>query len=302
MQQKALFSKLGIALLKAKLGIGPLKALEPFSWLIIVAASYIEVQTMKVATWNVNGLQARLAFVLHWLRARQPDIVCLQELKLSGDKFPHLLFEGEGYHAIVHGQKAWNGVAILSREKGETLIRGLPGGQDLGARLVTARVGDLSVSSVYCPNGKSVDHEDYPRKLRWFGCLAEYLEGHTLANEPYILGGDFNLCPTSLDSWNETGLAGRIFHTSAEREAFSRLTGWGLTDLYRQLWPEEKQFTWWDYRAGAFHRNQGLRIDFLLATSPLSQRLKRVEVDREYRKKKDGLIASDHAPVIATFG
>ena len=256
---------------------------------------------MKMATWNVNGLQARLDFVLHWLRARQPDIVCLQELKLSEDKFPHLLFESEGYHAIVYGQKAWNGVAILSREKGETLIQGFPGGQDLGARLVTARVGDLSVSSVYCPNGKSVDHEDYPRKLRWFGCLAEYLEGQSFANEPYILGGDFNLCPTSLDSWNESGLEGRIFHTSAEREAFSRLTNWGLTDLYRQLYPENQQFTWWDYRAGAFHRNQGLRIDFLLATAPLRQRLKEVEVDREYRKKKDGLIASDHAPVIATF-
>ena len=256
---------------------------------------------MKMATWNVNGLQARLDFVLHWLRARQPDIVCLQELKLSEDKFPHLLFESEGYHAIVYGQKAWNGVAILSREKGETLIQGFPGGQDLGARLVTARVGDLSVSSVYCPNGKSVDHEDYPRKLRWFGCLAEYLEGQSFANEPYLLGGDFNLCPTSLDSWNESGLAGRIFHTSAEREAFSRLTNWGLTDLYRQLYPENQQFTWWDYRAGAFHRNQGLRIDFLLATAPLRQRLKEVEVDREYRKKKDGLIASDHAPVIATF-
>ncbi len=256
---------------------------------------------MRVATWNVNGLQARLGFVLHWLRTRQPDIVCLQELKLSGEKFPHLVFAGEGYHAIVHGQKAWNGVAILSQEKGENVIQGLPGGQDMGARLVTARVGDLCISSVYCPNGKSVNHEDYPRKLRWFGYLAEYLEGRSSQPEPYILGGDFNICPTALDSWNETGLAGQIFHTAAEREAFARLTKCGLTDLFRQLHPQQQQFSWWDYRAGAFHRNQGLRIDFLLATSTFSRRLQEVEIDREYRKKKEGLIASDHAPVIATF-
>lgn len=256
---------------------------------------------MRVATWNINGLQARLDFLVHWLRARQPDFVCLQELKLEDEKFPHLVFEGEGYQALVHGQKAWNGVAILSRERGQVVTRGLPGMEDLGARLLTGVYGRLEIASIYCPNGKSLQHEDYPRKLAWFEELDRYLAGELSNRDSYILGGDFNLCPEPIDSWNEEKLAGTIFHTEAERAAFQKLRDKGLIDLYRQEHPDRQMFSWWDYRAGAFHRNQGLRIDFLLATKSLSRHLQEIEIDRDYRKKKQGLTASDHAPVVATF-
>lgn len=252
---------------------------------------------MRVATWNVNGLRARLDFVLHWLRARQPDLAALQELKLTDDNFPHAEMKQLGYQAVTHGQKSWNGVAILSRLPLEVAHRGLPGAEDLGARLITAKAGDLLFASVYCPNGKNLEHGDFPRKLAWFDALAGHLERAHHPNEALVLGGDFNVCPAALDSWNEKELRGRIFHTDVERQRFQRLLEWGLVDAYRKLNPNAQAFSWWDYRAGAFHKKQGLRIDFLLATSSIMERVRNVEIDREYRKKKDGLIPSDHAPV-----
>ncbi len=256
---------------------------------------------MRVATWNINGLRARLDFVLHWLRSRQPDIVGFQELKVDEEKFPAEVFAAEGYSTVIHSQKSWNGVAILSRKKAEIRKRGIPGEEEMGARLVSARIEDLHFTTVYCPNGKSVEHADFPRKLRWFESLAGLLESEFDPSEPGILCGDFNVCPAPIDSWNEGLLGGRIFHTKEERSRFQQLLDWGLTDAFRQLEPDRQAFSWWDYRAGAFHRNQGLRIDFLLVTEPTMLRLKSVEIDREYRKKKDGLIASDHAPVIANL-
>ena len=252
---------------------------------------------MRIATWNVNGLRARFDFVLHWLRARQPDIVGLQELKLTDDKFPYLELKAEGYEAVTHTQKAWNGVAILSREKAAVTQSGLPGQEEFGARLITATVADLSFTTVYCPNGKNTDHDDFPRKLAWFDALALHLRDLPL--EASVLCGDFNVCPGPADSWDEDRLAGRIFHTTEERERFGALLETGLVDLYRDLHPDGAAFSWWDYRAGAFHRKQGLRIDFLLGSPAVRQRLRTVETDRDYRKKKDGLTASDHAPVIA---
>ena len=252
---------------------------------------------MRIATWNVNGLRARLDFVLHWLRARQPDVVGLQELKLTEDLFPYLELKAEGYEAVTHAQKAWNGVAILSREKATVTQSGLPGQEEFGARLITATVADLSFTTVYCPNGKNIDHDDFPRKLAWFDSLARHLRDQPL--EAAVLCGDFNICPAPADSWGEAQMAGRIFHTIEERGRFEALLGAGLIDLYRDLHPDGGAFSWWDYRAGAFHRNQGLRIDFLLGSPAVRQRLLKVETDRDYRKKKDGLTASDHAPVIA---
>jgi len=252
---------------------------------------------MRIATWNVNGLRARLDFVLHWLRARAPDVVGLQELKLTDEQFPALELEAAGYRAVTHGQKGWNGVAILAREPVEVVERGLRGQEDCGARLVTGRVGGISFTTIYCPNGKATDHEDFPRKLAWLDALTAHAAA--LATHPAVLCGDFNLCPTALDTWNEAALHGRIFHTDAERERFTRLLGTGWTDLFRARHPETRAFSWWDYRAGAFHRGHGLRLDFLLATEPVVARLRAVEIDRDYRKKKDGLAASDHAPVFA---
>ncbi len=258
---------------------------------------------MRFATWNINGLRARLEFVLAWLDEREPDVVGLQELKLSDEQFPGDAFEALGYQVLKHGQKAWNGVAILSRKPARLSQTGLPGQEDFGARLISAEIGDpgaeISFTSVYCPNGKDLDHDDYPRKLAWFDSLREHLGEAHEAGHDTLLVGDFNICIGELDSWNPEKSAGRIFHTDAERARMQALGEWGLTDLYRELHPDERAFTWWDYRGGAFHRKQGLRIDLLLATPSLARRVKAVTIDREWRKKKDGLTASDHAPVYA---
>ncbi len=251
---------------------------------------------MRVATWNVNGLRSRFDFVLHWLRERQPDLVGLQETKVEDQKFPRMELEAEGYQILAHGQKGWNGVAILAREPQTLVHEGLPGQKDMGARLLAARVKDLTFATVYCPNGKSVEHDDYARKLAWFDSLRELLAADHRPEDPLVVGGDFNVCPTPLDTWRED--PANIFHTKEERERIAALHQWGLGDTFRHLHPETQAFSWWDYRGGSFHRNQGLRIDFLLATPPVLERVESIYVDREYRKKKDGLTASDHAPII----
>ena len=254
---------------------------------------------MRIATWNVNGLRARADFVKAWLAERQPDLVGLQELKLTTEQFPSRDFEELGYAGAVHGQKSWNGVAILARKPLEEVETGLPGQEELGARLVTARSAGLSFTTVYVPNGKTLGHEDFPRKLAWLDALIEHWQQRHPPDEAAVLCGDLNLCPSALDSWDEPGLAGQIFHTEAERERFGRLLGAGLVDLFRDRHPERRDFSWWDYRGGAFHRKQGLRIDFLLATQSVRARVRAVEIDRDWRKKHDGLTPSDHAPVWA---
>jgi exodeoxyribonuclease-3 len=254
---------------------------------------------MRLATWNVNGLRARLGLVLHWLRARQPDLVALQELKLSDDQCPRLELEAAGYQAAIHGQKSWNGVAVLSRKPLRVLQRGLPGQEELGARLICVEVEGLAFASVYCPNGKDVGHPDFPRKLAWMDALAEHVARTSRPDQPLVVCGDLNVCPGPLDTFDEEGLAGEIFHTTEERARFARLIDWGLVDVFRALNPDTRAFSWWDYRGGAFHRKQGLRIDFALATRPVLERARSAEIDREYRKKQDGLTPSDHAPVLA---
>lgn len=168
----------------------------------------------------------------------------------------------------------------------------------MGARLICADVADTAFCTIYCPNGKTVGHEDFGRKLRWLDDLASHLERDHDPRRPFVLCGDLNICPGPLDSWNAQLFEGTIFHTDDERSRFRRLVDWGLRDLYRERHPETRGFSWWDYRGGAFHRGQGLRIDFLLGTDPVAERVDRVEIDREYRKKKGGMTASDHAPVI----
>ncbi len=252
---------------------------------------------MRIATWNVNGLRARWDFLLHWLRARRPDVVGLQELKLEDEQFPHPELAGLGYHAAVHGQKAWNGVAVLSRQPADIVQRGLAGQEELGARLLTVRLAGLDFTTVYIPNGRSVGHPEFARKLAWLDALAEHLTPGPRRSS--VVCGDFNLCPGALDSWNEELLHGRIFHTDEERARLQRLLAAGFVDLYRARHPDGRAFSWWDYRAGAFHRNQGLRIDLLLASADLAAEVTAVEIDRDYRKKKEGLTPSDHAPVMA---
>lgn len=255
---------------------------------------------MLIATWNVNGFRARWDFFLHWLRARRPDVVGLQELKLEESQFPFAEVEGEGYHALVHGQKAWNGVAVLSRAPARLLDAGLGGTEVPEARLISAEVGGLVFVTVYCPNGKSLDHPDFGWKLEWFDRLQGFVQDRLDPRRPVVLCGDFNICPEALDSWNEPALKGTIFHTDEERERFQRLRRWGFRDLFRELNPNLQAFSWWDYRGGSFYKNEGLRIDLILGAG-LGDRVESVEIDREYRKKKDGLTPSDHAPVLARF-
>ena len=253
---------------------------------------------MKIATWNINGLKARIDFLGLWLTQRQPDVVGLQELKLTDDSFPHEVFEALGYRAITHGQKSWNGVAVLSRLPLEVRQVGLPGQEEAGARLLGVRVDDrLDFTTVYCPNGKSLDHEDYTRKLGWFDSLAEFWRA--FGTPTSVICGDFNIVPAPLDSWRGSAGDGDLFHTTAERSAMQRLMDLGLVDLYRACSPDEQAFSWWDYRGGAFHRKQGLRIDLILGTASVAEKLSGALIDREFRKKQDGLTASDHAPVIA---
>ncbi|MEM0954394.1 MAG: exodeoxyribonuclease III [Pseudomonadota bacterium] len=251
---------------------------------------------MRLATWNINGLRARLDFLALWLKDRQPDVVGLQELKTPTEDFPHEFFAELGYHALVHGQKSWNGVAILTREPAELVTAGLAGEEDRGSRLITAIVGnDVEFTTVYCPNGKDVSHEDFPMKLGWYQSLTAHYASS--GSDRRILCGDFNIVPVPLDSWRGAEGDGCVFHTIEERQHFNALMDVGLVDFFRYRYPDREAFSWWDYRGGSFYRNQGLRIDFVLGTPNLCEALQEVTIDRDYRKKQDGMTASDHAPV-----
>lgn len=252
---------------------------------------------MRIAAWNVNGLRARLGFFLEWLGECRPDVLCLQELKLEDIAFPADAVAAAGYNAVVFGQKSWNGVAVLSREPAELVTLGLPDQAELGSRLVTVDVGPLRVTSVYVPNGKSLDHADFPRKLAWLDSLIDHLEGAD-SERPWIVAGDFNVCPAALDSWDEARLAGSIFHTEEERSRLARLAALGWQDAFRSCHPDAKEYSWWDYRGGAFHRRHGLRIDLLFVNAAAAVALVGASIDREARKKRGELTPSDHAPVL----
>ncbi len=255
-----------------------------------------------LATWNINGIRARSQRLSEWLADTKPDVVCLQELKIQEADFPHLELRALGYHAVLCGQQSWNGVAVIAREPPEVILRELPGAGECGARFILAKAAGMTVGSVYVPNGKTVAHEDYTMKLGFLHRLAEHVENRTDKDAPLLLGGDFNVCTTPLDSYGGTRFEGHIFHTPRERELIGRLRAAGLVDLYRTQYPETPGFSWWDYRAGSFHKNEGMRIDLLFATPALAKRVKDDYVDRDYRKKgPSGAVPSDHAPVVAVL-
>lgn len=258
---------------------------------------------MLIATWNVNGIRARSQRLAEFLAERQPDIVCLQELKIVEEEFPHLELRASGYHAVLAGQPGWNGVAVIAKERPELVLRELPGATGLGARFVSAKVSGLEIASIYVPNGKTVTHADYKVKLGWLEHLANHVESRADRDAPLVLGGDFNVCSTDLDSWGGVRFKGRIFHTDEERSLIERVKGAGMIDLFRSRYPDEPGFSWWDYRAGSFHKKEGMRIDLLFATPALAGRVKDVYVERDYRKKgkPSGSIPSDHAPVVAVL-
>lgn len=255
-----------------------------------------------VATWNVNGIRARSQRLAEWLAERQPDVACLQELKIPEEEFPHLELRASGYQAVLSGQQSWNGVAVIAKERPELVARELPGAGQHGARFVVARVAGMEVASVYIPNGKSIAHADYRMKLGWLDALASFLESRADREAPLLVGGDFNVCWTDMDSYGGVRFKGHIFHTDEERALMDRIRAAGLVDLYRAKYPDTIGYSWWDYRAGSFHKNEGMRLDLLFATKPVAERLTEVYVDRDYRKKgKTGAVPSDHAPVIAVL-
>ena len=266
---------------------------------------------MRIATWNVNSLKARLERVLPWLERARPDVLLMQETKLEDTKAPVEPFRAAGYELVHHGQRQWNGVAIATRvgasdvvsNFGEPLQRDVD--PDTGddqplaeARMVAATCGGVRVVSLYAPNGRVVDSSFYEAKLAWFARLRRWLDEAADRESPLVLGGDFNIAPTDADVWDARACHGGTHVSPRERAAFARLGEWGLTDAYRRHHPESEagRFTWWDYRAGHFQKNFGMRIDHLLATRPLAERTIWAEIDREARKGKP--TPSDHAPLL----
>ncbi len=246
---------------------------------------------MRVVTWNVNSLNARLARVLEWLEANAPDVALLQETKLREAAFPTEAFAALGYEGAHVGQGQWNGVAVLSRVGIADVERGLSDGE---ARLVGATCGGLRVYSCYVPNGRALDDPHYAYKLRWLDELSDRLARRDRSG-PLLVAGDFNVAPADLDVWDPAALAGLTHVSEPERAALERLEATGLVDVVRALHPDEPCFTWWDYRGGAFHRGWGMRIDLVYVDADHATAVRAAYVDRDARK---GVKPSDHAPVV----
>ena len=253
---------------------------------------------MRIATWNVNSLKQRLPRLLPWLDERRPDVVCLQETKLADDAFAELLgdaLSGRGYVAAAHGEAAWNGVAILSRVGLDDVVAGIdgaPGFPHPEARAVAATCDGIRVVSVYVPNGRTPASDHYRYKLAWLASLRDVIAG---GPEAVVVCGDMNIAPTDEDVFDPEAYLGQTHVTPPERAALAELEALGLRDVVRDRWPGKRVFTYWDYRAGMFHQDLGMRIDLVLAGGPVAKRVKAAWVDRQARK---GSGPSDHAPVI----
>jgi len=253
---------------------------------------------VRLATWNVNSIKQRVPRLLPWLDQRQPDVVCLQETKLSDDAFAALLGEqlgSRGYQFVSHGEVQWNGVAILSKIGLDDVVPGVagaPGFPNPEARSVAATCGGIRVHSIYVPNGRVPGSDHYQYKLDWLAALAQDLSA---SPENAVVCGDMNIAPTDDDVFDPEAYIGQTHVTAPEREALGQLQALGLRDVVRDRWPGKRVFTYWDYRAGMFHQDLGMRIDLVLATIPVAERVRAAWVDRQARK---GSGPSDHAPVI----
>jgi exodeoxyribonuclease-3 len=253
---------------------------------------------VRIATWNVNSLKQRLPRLLPWLDERQPDVVCLQETKLADDKLAELVgaeLEQRGYAIAAHGEATWNGVAILSRVGLDDVVAGLPGGPGFPhqeARAVSATCAGVRVMSVYVPNGRVPDSDHYRYKLAWLASLREVLAA---GPEATVVCGDVNIAPADEDVYDPDAYIGQTHATPPERAALAAVEELGFHDVVRERWPGERVFTYWDYRAGMFHQDCGMRIDLVLASAPVADRVQAAWVDRQARKGKG---PSDHAPVI----
>jgi exodeoxyribonuclease III len=254
---------------------------------------------MLIATWNVNSIIARMPHVMRWLDAVQPDVLCMQETKCTDDKFPTLLFQERGYQCQLFGQQSYNGVAILTRETCDTSHRGYPDDDETAqSRLITTNVNGIEIVNVYIPNGQAVGSEKYAFKLNWMQRLRDFFVSHYDTTTPVLLCGDFNVAPEERDVHDVRLWQGRIMFSEGEHDALQRIKDWGFTDAFRLHTETGGHFTWWDYRAGAFRRNLGLRIDHVLISDPLVARSVRTWIDLEPRKWEK---PSDHAPVLAEF-
>ena len=253
---------------------------------------------VRLATWNVNSVKQRVPRLLPWLDQRQPDVVCLQETKLADDAFTELLgdeLDRRGYAVALHGEARWNGAAILSRTGLDDVVAGIPGAPGFPrpeARAVSATCGGIRVYSVYVPNGRTPDSDHYRYKLAWLAALREMVGA---GPDVSVVCGDMNIAPTDADVFDPDAYIGQTHVTPPEREALASLQALGLHDVVRERWPTERVFTYWDYRAGMFHQDFGMRIDLVLATAPVADRVRAAWVDRQARK---GTGPSDHAPVI----
>jgi exodeoxyribonuclease-3 len=256
---------------------------------------------MRIATYNVNGINGRLAVLLRWLKETQPDVVCLQELKSPDEKFPEAALRDAGYSAIWHGQKSWNGVAILSRCAAPVETRrGLPGErEDVHSRYIEAEIGGITIGCLYLPNGNPAPGPKFEYKLRWFARLMIYAKKMLASGRPVILVGDFNVMPTELDVYKpERWIDDALFRPEV-REAYRLLVAQGWTDAIRTLFGDQRIYTFWDYFRNAYARNAGLRIDHFLLSPDIAKRLKAGGVDREVRGWEK---TSDHAPVWIEIG
>ena len=264
---------------------------------------------MRIATWNVNSLKARLDKVWWWLERAQPDVLLLQETKLADAGAPVADFSERGYELVHHGQGPWNGVAIASRVGATDVVANFgeplraPQTPDVGddepfaeARMISATCGGVRVVCVYAPNGRVIDSEFYEAKLVWFDRLGKWLAEACDPGADLVLGGDLNVAPTDSDVWDPVACHGGTHVSARERDSVARLCEWGLVDAYRLLHEERERYSWWDYRAGMFHKNYGMRIDHLLVTPSVAPRVVWSEIDREARKGKP--TPSDHAPVL----
>jgi len=251
---------------------------------------------MKIATWNVNSLKVRLPQVIDWLQANQPDMLCLQETKLTDENFPVSEIAAAGYQSIFTGQKTYNGVAILSKRQGNEVIAEIPKFADEQKRVIAATYDDVRVISVYVPNGDTVESEKYGYKLRWLPALTEWLQQELKDYKKLAILGDFNIAPEDRDVYDPQLWQGKVLCSQPERAAFNDLLKLGLTDSFRLFEQAEKSYTWWDYRMMAFRLNRGLRIDHILLSDELAGACATCVIDKAVRKLER---PSDHAPVMA---
>jgi exodeoxyribonuclease-3 len=253
---------------------------------------------MKIATWNVNSIRQRLGHVRDWLETEQPDVLALQEIKVITQDFPALEFEALGYRCAIDGQRAYNGTALLSRDSPGELACGMPGFDDEQKRMLAASYDGLRVVNLYVPNGQSVGSVKYEYKLRWLAALREHLRAELARHPRIVLVGDFNIAPEDRDVHDPERWRGHVLCSDAEREKLAALLELGFVDVFRRFAQPDKSFSWWDYRAGAFERNRGLRIDLILASPALASSCSASSIDVGPRRREQ---PSDHAPVWATF-